>query len=176
MFRKTNNKLDISDRHAIENGILYTLHTSGEIQQAIRHEVKDFIKSEMQSVEVPVINQATKRMVHEFMNSSPIEEIIDGYIKSYLAHLIDEDQIIADIIDERVDAAGIAQVIKWNHVAYGMLLARLEAVDKDLKDFKSLREPTNLTANIINPIYEYFAEHGKLPERRPYRAKKIHEY
>ena len=74
-----------------------------------------------------------KQRVHNIMNSDSITEIIYDHLKTKINAILTETHLIDEIVQERVDAAGIDQVIQWNNIAYGMLLSRLEEIEKESK-------------------------------------------
>lgn len=114
--------------------------------------------------------QTLKGKVHSIMNSDPITEIIYEHLKNKINTMLNETQLIDESVQERVDAAGIDHVIQWNNAAYGMLLARLNDVDKKLKDKPA---PAPFTERILSSLYAYYAEHGELPDpHMVYRAQK----
>ena len=99
-----------------------TLLSDKQYQETVYNQIAAYVNEE-----------DIKQRVHNIINSDQVKEIIDEHVKSYLTVILDNAGIIDEIVQERVDAAGIDQVIQWNNIAYGMLLSRLEEIEKESK-------------------------------------------
>lgn len=86
------------------------------------------------------VNNETKTKIHEFLNSDLIKQIIESHIESKVSHILSQSEDpIEDEIRRRVDAAGIEQVIKWNNVAYGQLLQRIEDAESKFVPYDEIK-------------------------------------
>lgn len=91
-----------------------------------------------------------KAKVHTVMNSNPMSEIIYELLKDRITTIINNTPLIDEIVHERVDAAGIEQVIQWNNIAYGMLLERVEDIENKFVPYGEL------TKNVKDCVYDIY--------------------
>lgn len=86
------------------------------------------------------ISTAIKTKVHKLVNSDAMSELIYEHLKTKISAILTKTQLIDEIVQERVDAAGIEQVIQWNNVAYGMLLSRIEEAEKKFTPYEEIKQ------------------------------------
>lgn len=109
------------------------------IQRTITDGITDLLYSEQCQEKISsritacVGDGGIKQRVHNIMNSDAMSKLIYDHLKTKISAILTETHLIDEIVQERVDAAGIDQVIQWNNVAYGMLLSRLEDIEKESK-------------------------------------------
>jgi len=93
-----------------------------------------------------------KAKVHTVMNSNPMSEIIYELLKDRITTIINNTPLIDEIVHERVDAAGIEQVIQWNNIAYGLLLERVNAAESKFAPYDEIKQQINKCRRDIHDL------------------------